>query len=835
MLTVLLNIGVLCFCLTIWTAAGLGPVLLLAPKTRFLTWLLLSPLIGLMLIAMIGTARVEFLLLPVDPLMDVSALAGVSLAVLYVRRRSVRRRFGTCCRSLLRLTGPYFAFLVLFALVFGSNGFETLSTGSDEVAHGLMEEQIIQNVHRGTPDDNPIMRLDHYVQDYPAKDLVYLKNTRRGSDMLTVSTAMLLRLSPQRVYPVTFGCLTLVLAVGVLFLTRHGFNIKLSRAWPVPLVFLVSGGLWTLHIQGNFSDLSSWVLFLLAPWFLMRALGRVRLRWVFPLALIISSAYAFYYEPTLVSLVIPCCLATLYCIIWRRTSAVKVVTVVVLVSALVLVLNPTILDKLVLSVRIAQKYPNIQSLAQGLGKNEIVLNGHGIASGFSQAFAGWRNLAHSDWWPYSVDVLLGFGSAIDVTPLNALLRNTLLGIPLPSLLGIYLTIGVACFGMLMSRRPIGVIAAIVMLIWFAATHLFVIQKNFFTFYRSVMYTMPFLLLGLGLAFCHARIILERYSSTMRYLAVIPLLASASFLFVNSFTSAELGAYVYSHSVYDDRLIRRLNPDATAWHVLRATLSESSQPVMISGFSEPTRILWLGSGIRPLAHFMGKSTSDKWVFGVHAIPDKQFYPTQRPTPQNDWPKTGFGGVDRNGWYFRGSSASLIPIIEKENLPWNQVYPKFLDESEISIVPIRHGWPTEWPEFADIFGQTIIEFPNICDVIYRHDAASMIAAGLGPLRSDERGRYRELSGNASFTARPRLGWIAISIVFDGAPKDLALTGQPLTRVDWGQQTKGVTESAFSLGEPERSVHLSLLGRAGVRIRNISMRVIPFSLGYRPPAAP
>jgi len=131
------------------------------------------------------------------------------------------------------------------------------------VAHGLMEEQIIQNVHRGTPDDNPIMAPDHYVQDYPIKDLVYLKNMRRGSDMLTVTTAMLLRVAPQRVYPVTFGCLTLVLAAGVCF-GRHGFDMKLSRAWPVPSSF------WPVRTMdpscpGQFQRPFFVVLFLLAP------------------------------------------------------------------------------------------------------------------------------------------------------------------------------------------------------------------------------------------------------------------------------------------------------------------------------------------------------------------------------------------------------------------------------------------------------------------------------------------------------------------------------------------------------------------------------------------
>lgn len=828
MQTVLLNIGVLCFCLSIWSAAGIGPVLLLAPKTRLLSWLLLSPLIGLMLISSLGVARIEFFLVPVNPLLDVSMLTVVGLVVVYLRRKRVGRRFGTCYWSLLRLSGPYLAFLVLFALVFGSNGFETLSTGSDEVAYGMMEEQIIQNVHRGTPDDNPIMRLDHYIQDYPIRELTYLKNNRRGVDMLTVSTAMLLRVSPQRVYPVTFGCLTLVLAMGVLFLCRQAFNMKLRRAWPVPIFFLCCGGLWTLHLQGNFTNLSSWALFLLAPFFLIQALTRVRLRWVFPLALMVASVYSFYYEPAFVSLGLPFCFAMLYSILWRRTSAVKIVALVVLLCALVLIFHPTISEKLAQALTIAK------SARTGFIPPAIVQDRPAVMSWLVRPFADWFRLAHSDWWPYSADVLFGIGSPIDVSALNALVRNTLLGMPVPSLLGIYLTAAVSCFGLLKGCRPVGVFASIVMLAWLAAAHLFVIQKSFFAFYRSIMYVMPFVVLGLGLAFCRAREILGRSSSAIRYTAAVPLLASAAFLFINSFSSAALGAYVYSHSVYNDAYIRRLNPDAAVWQVLRATLSESHRPVMISGFSEPPRIFWLASGIKPLAHFMGKSTSDKWLFGVHATPNEPFYPTQYPTPKNDWIRQGFGGG--TGYYVRGSSADLMPIVEKQNIPWNQVYPKFLAESEISMVPIRHGWPVEWPNRTDILGPTTVEFPNICDVVYRYrDAVSVSGGSLGPIKNDERGHYREISGDTEITARTQLGWSEISIVFDGAAKDVALAGQPLTRVDWTQQTKGVTESVFRLREPVQSVTLTLTGKAGARIRDISMRLVPASLGYRPSFEP
>src|SRR5579871_2322102 len=235
--TVLLNMAVLCFVLTLWTACGMGPTLLLAPKTRFVTWFLLSPLIGLMLIASIGVARLEFFLLPADPLVDCSLLIILALLCWFVRRDVLRRRFRRCGVLILKLLYPYLSFLLLFALVFRASGFETLSTASDEVEHGIIENQIIQNVHRGTADDNPIMRLDHYVLDYPSKDLTYLRNTRKGSDMLTIASAMLLRISPERMYPVTFASLTIVLGLGVLFLCRYGFNLSVSRGWPVPLFF----------------------------------------------------------------------------------------------------------------------------------------------------------------------------------------------------------------------------------------------------------------------------------------------------------------------------------------------------------------------------------------------------------------------------------------------------------------------------------------------------------------------------------------------------------------------------------------------------------------------
>lgn len=829
---VLLNVGVLCFVLVIWAACGIGPILLLAPKTRFITWLLLSPLIGLMLIVSLGDARLEFILAPVDPIVDCCLLAGVGLAVLYLRRNIIRHRLRKCCRFLFRLSGPYLAFIVLFSLVFGSSGFELLSTGSDELAYGMIEQQIIQNMHRGTPGDSPIMRLDHYVQDYPARDIVYLKNYRRGPDILTVTTAMLLGFSPQRVYPVTFGCLTLALALAVLFLCRNGFGMKLSLVWPVPLFFLLSAGLWTLHIQGNFSNLSSWALFLLTPWFLMQALERVRLRWIFPLALMIASVYSLYYEPTVLSLVVPCCLVTLYCIIWRRTSITKLVSVAAILSGLALLFDPRLPNKLALSLLIAQKYPDLPGLLRGsVGRSSV-----GITTSLGRILPAWWSLAHSDWWPHVANVLFGISSSIDVSRLNLLLRSGVASVAPLSLLGIYFTIAVACFGLLAGSGPLGVFLSIVMVMWFAATHVFAVQRNFLTFYRGGMYALPFLLLGLGLACCHARRIFSKSPSPLRYLTIVPLFASIAFLFMNAFTSAALGGYVHSHSICDDAWIKRLNPDAVIWDNLRQTLAESRAPIMISGFTEPPRVLWLASGITPTAHFMGKSTSDHWLFGVHARPDEPFYPTQVPTPQRDWVKEGFGGGDREGWYIKGPSAALMPIVAKQNIPWSHVYPRFLSESQIALVPIGYGWPSEWDDRGDIFGSMTIEFSNIADVVYRHrNALSVSAAGLGPLSSDVNGRYRELAAKTVITAQSRLGWAEVSILFSGTPDDLALTGLPLDRVDQNYISNSETKSFFRLREPAESVDLTLTGNRGVRIRDISMRVIPATLGCSPAFEP
>lgn len=822
MLALWINIGWLVFVLSLWTLAGVGPTVMICPKTRVFSWLLLAPAIGLMLIAAIGVARIEYFLVPPNPWVDCSVLGCAGLLAMYARRSLFRRRLSRYRRPLIRLSVPYILFVFLYALVFAANGFETLSTGSDEVMYGMEQEEIMHNVHRGTPDDSPIMRLDHYIQDYPAREISHYKDWRRGPDMLTVTTAMLLGVRPQRVYPVTFGALTLVLAMSVLFLCHYGFNMKVRQAWPAPIFFLISSGLWTLNLQGNFNNLSSWPLFLLAPWFLIQALTRVRLRWLFPLGLIIASVYSFYYEPALVSLLLPCGLAMLYCVFWRRTNAVKVLAVAILLVPLIVVLNPTFPVKFSMSTEIAARSTTVG----GFGTGPFTLAAGKQISWLRQSLEGWQNLARSDWWPHAVNVLFGMAASIDVSHLNERVRNTLLGNPLPCLLALYVFYGVACFGLFVRARPVGVIGGAVMIAWFMAAHLFVMQKHFFTFYRSAMYTMPFVTLGLGLAFCHGKKYLESRAGPVRWWGAALVVPTGVFLFVNAFTSGALGAYVFSHSLCNDRWIRRTNPDSVEWQSLRSILSRAGSPILISGFTEPPRLLWLGSGIKPVRHFMGKSSSDTWMFGAHAVPDQPYYPVR-----------DVAAMDRalNRFYTRQSKSDLIHMAEKENTPWNQAYAKFLADSEIAMVPEGHDWPTEWEERADIFGPPTLEFSNIAAVVYRHGDAFAASGGLGALSDDEHGRYRELTGNAPLTAFYQPGWVEISVIFDGSPHALNLRGPAFTRVDLDDRGAAATKSLFRFKEPTRSAEIELTGQTGTKIRNITMRLVPADLGCPPSFQP
>ena len=815
---VLPNIGTLLFVISLWTICGIGPVLWLAPKTRFLTWLLLSPFFGYMLIAALGVARLEFFLAPAAPLIDCSILASIGLAAVYIRRKNIRRRWRRTSRSLLRLSGPYFAYLFLYAFIFGATGFETLSTGSDEVIHGLMETQIIQNAHRGTPNDNPIMREDHYVQDYPAKDLTYEKKSRKGSDMLTIATSVLLHIAPERVYPVTFGCLALVLAAAVLHLCRNAYGMNLRLCWPIPLFFLASGGVWRLNVEGNFSNFSSWAMFLLAPWFLIQALTETRLRWLFPLALIGSSVYSFYYEPALVALLLPAGLGVLYCIVRRKTSPRKLLAAAAFVPAVAIFLNPTLPFKFLYSTDSVKA----QTLAGSMGGPFSSIAAYHVSSWPGVLLAAWRKLYVSDWWPHVVNVLLGVGSAVNASELNQTMRNFLGTFPILTLLGIYLMVAIACYGLVRGFRPVGVLGAIVLLAWVGVAHtavLVVTSASFFTFYRAMMYSLPWTLLGLGLAFCHGRAALTASSKISRYWALAPVFGSAGFLFMNAFSSAATATYVRAHSICDDPWIRRLNPDAGIWQDLRATLSEFSSPTLISGFSEPPRILWLGSSIRPTRHFMGKSTSDKWPFGAHAVPDKPYYWT-RLVKTNPW---------TSGWYTKLSEPQLSAIAAQEETPWNEVYPKFLAESEISLVPVRRGWPVEWDARSDIFGPLTIEYPNIADTIYRRRlSVTPPSAGLGPLAEDETGPYREFLSDAAITAHTRVGWVEISIAYSGKPGDLKVSDQWLSQFGPEIVEDGTTTAEFRYLRQGKDVNLTLTGKPGVRVRDISLRVLPASLG-------
>ena len=675
----------------------------------------------------------------------------------------------------LKMVRPCLVFLMFCAIVFSKGGFETLSTGSDEVMYGMLQRQMMDQMHRGTPQDNPIPRLDHYVTDFAAKNLVYRRTWRRGPDVLSASSAMLFGLSPEQVYPVTFFGLAIALAGSVLFLMRHLFGIRSGVAWPAQLFVLCSAALWTLQMQGNFHDLASWAVFLLQPWFLWRAIHSPR-KALFPLALLLSAAFSFYYEPVIISLFVPLVVVVTLELVRRQASLKRIGLVMLLTASSAIALNPFLPAKLHFATVIAvdaglNTFPTTDPL-QRPEQNAIVLKNP--LSTLRQSLSG---LYQTEWWPYFCGVLAGAFPSIDITRLHQAVREWSFGMQGWGFLSALALAALSVGGWLWAGRWMGLAGAIPLLGWLFAANLFVLQKHFFTWYRASMYLMPFLLVGLALAFCKGRMALTSRSLGARIFGWIGFLAGLVFLSLNVFTSTAVAAYVFQHNLCDDDLIRRTNPNGRTWQQMREILAQSDNPVLISGYSEPPRVLWLASGLRPIAHFLGKSVSDQWPFGAHASPDLPLWPVGNPTELQQWYSV---------YFTRLSLDELVGAMRRENEPWNKIYPKFLRISQVAVVPPRGGYPVEWPPLEDVVRSARIHYRNIGDIVFRREPAIRFRGDvLGRLDRDDRGLYRWIEPHAVVSWLPPGEVREITLRYDGAPRELTL---------WiGGEEKSFTETA------------------------------------------
>jgi hypothetical protein len=206
--------------------------------------------------------------------------------------------------------------------------------------------------------------------------------------------------------------------------------------------------------------------------------------------------------------------------------------------------------------------------------------------------------------------------------------------------------------------------------------------------------------------------------------------------------------------------------------------------------------------------MGKSVSDNWLFGAHAVPDTPWWPHTDRKQLNDM-------LDRYPTIH--SRAELIRLVESRNAPWRGVYNTFLNQSDIALTPNGKGFPEEWPPYEDVIAPRTIRYANIGDIVFRRIPSVRLDSET-PIVSDQAGRYRLIPLPAKMSITQPGELVELHMTYEGPRRSLEFTcyGRKL-------QSSAITEGAltterFEVRSP-KDARLTIGGDSPLKVRNLS----------------
>lgn len=752
---------------------------------------------GLSVLTLVGLFQITLLLVPFTPRANISVLLLISLCIC----------FGLCHQDLQRAWKKFkltltwvwilpMLLILVFSWMFHNGGLHLLVGGSDQLQYCENAKQILEEMHTGSSRDVPVARQEYFVHEMNTRILPYTKGYRRGAELMLATITSISGLSYQAAFPVTVLNILLILGlviglIGQFFLRLSSFYVFLLQ-----LIFINSFYFLLIHVQGSLAMTMGIPTGLATLAFLSRINPKSSWRILVLTAIMTAAYFSIYAEPALINILIPS-IAVLFWyflknkahffIMFRNLGLVYFTVFLLAPFAVFAIFAHTIGNFTLLTA------PYLNTIATATTPIPVIQK---FLAGFSMqtwevagavlGFMSYYNVGSFHlkmkflFIDHPIVALIGFLLFSGCGMLGCLKTKNVLGrllsIPLLSWMLMAFVTAHQQDDYRFARSlhyimPFAMVGIVLLVSQYGRTHYkFNIRKSPVTFTRQII--------GFFLARPQSgkSLVVWRQES-IKILAISVL---AIFIIMNMYTTIRTVRFIASHNNENDPILLHFDERNSDWKLLKKELQYSAlrhAPVLISGFQETVRPFAISIIMRDQTHILAPSILSFWkLYDINA-PTLQSIPISKDNKKMadivyKYDPTHIFNVYRvlkpykymvfNAFRFSGQflihkasseswaryntrllAGNLFVFQQRENIPWDKIEAKLVNNSEQAVVSLNNSYPIEWASTKDVFPSQIKRFPNICNVVYRYRYAVILPDTMvAPLKLDKQGSFREL---------------------------------------------------------------------------------------------
>lgn len=744
MFTYLSTVAVLVLNVAGWTLAGFGFVAALAPRARRIDALLLAPLVGSVLLFLIGVLQLTFFLVPLTPWINVSGLIALSAGLTFIYRKPLATAWRRAPRRSLLVLAIPLLYLLIFGSLFRKEGFQLLVGSSDQLQYCQDSRHMLEHMHTGSEFDVPVPRADYYIYDNATRVLPYLKVYRRGAETLLATTSRLTGLSHEEAFPVVVLGSSYCLGLALAYLGRVTFRLRPTGVYAMQVALLSSFILLLLHAQGALALVLSIPLYLTVLGLLMHCAQRFSWRLSALAGIVLAGCIADYADPAVVGLIIP--------------------TGLIVVLRLCKGMRSLLISLAGLSVAYTTATILVPMGAYSIAGNTVVNIGVVYQSLFGGNPAAPQaakppltlELFNSPTWS-GLQQIMGLSSYYDTSTMNHKISLYFSDkIWLPCLILVVLG-AVAAVGYLRCGFQVGSVYAALVIGWITASVIIAHSQDVLRCHRALQYVTPYMLVGLVLA-ASRRAGEPKGASPLSFaLGTAAKVALFACVATNIYTCSRTVRYLNENDSTSDRIVLRYNERLPGWRHLHDVIEAAGpEPLLYSGFkTDTTRPLMIASALRDRPHVLGASITRYWkILGANDVP-----------PVKSW----------SDYNTRLTQEEFDADVIERRVRWSVKIPELVARSKSAIVPNGHWYPEEWIDSKEMFAARRFRFKNFCDVIYRGQKALIFAPNVaGPLDKEGADDYfwpAEETGPITVVDSDH-DLCELAIVHDGKAGDVAI---------------------------------------------------------------
>lgn len=762
----ILCFGMLCLLSIAFGLIGIGPMLWChSSRANFSlkSGILLSPLVGYVLVCAVGMLKL-MCLSRLQPMSTFAILLACSLVLCWIYRRHLGDAVAKHC---YRLIAPAVFFMLCFSFLFHRSGLELLSGAEDELQYCANAAHMLFFQNTGGPNDIPVPRVDHWLNDWQARFLCYDTGYRRGAEILLASVMELTSLPAPLAFPVLCGFLVSTLIVSLGTVASDCLRLDLRRTAILQFGCGLLFYLTLLHLQGCLANLCSIPCFLTGLALLGMAIsGEGNFRVSALCGVFVGGAILFYAEVTSFEILFPMFAVLLERVVRSRAS-----------------MSFGVLKRFAITCAIAALISTQGAMA--IIPN-LVSNLHSISTGIEERSS--QNIVDeilNSPLPVQVGLRSFCAEGADECAISTLLSRS------PELLLLYcgLLYSLGLYGFFgLGRRCRGLQLPFITLLLMMIPLLF--SHEMLRVGRAFGYSIPYLLIGLVLS--------TRTPARIKLMPALGGILLALFLVLNAYSNIRALSHITSHTAHTEKLMQRLNPNAPDWCALREELNMyPTAPVLISEFDNTTKPHWIVSGIEPHPNVIGESITRFWKIYVLLSDTAKFR-----------------------CYYKNHSK---PLEYYSTWNWDTEYSRMIDESKLALVPPGGHYPREWVCWQDVLPAYRRRYTNMCDVVYKLRSAFVLKEGnaLGVLEKDKNGIFRVLSKPwKPCLSDDRFAIYILRVTFEGDESSLTLRGLDTSKPTTSKLSDGrrVTEVAVASCDFGKLELVPLNGK--VKLRGIEL---------------